>query len=99
MPDFTLVDLFVVVLFLVYFTIYARGKRQNLPYPPGPKRLPVIGNLLDMPNGSEWITYKRWGQLYGARVMRLELTCNLLIRLYCFQARMYYTLTCLDHTL
>lgn len=80
MPDFTLVDLFVVVLFfLVSFTVYARGKRRKPPYPPGPKRLPVIGNLLDMPNGSEWIMYKRWGQLYGARIVRLELYCNLLI--------------------
>jgi hypothetical protein len=73
MPGFTLVDLFVVVLFLVSITVYARRKRRKLPYPPGPKRLPVIGNLLDMPKGSEWVTYKRWGQLYGLHAVRLEL--------------------------
>ena len=68
MPDFTLVDLLVVAfLFLASFTLYLRGKRRKLPFPPGPKRLPVIGNLLDMPSGAEWITYKQWGQLYGAR--------------------------------
>jgi hypothetical protein len=96
MPDFTLVDLFAVVLFfMVFFTFHARGKRRRLPYPPGPKRLPIIGNLLDMPNGSEWITYKRWGQLYGARVVIPEL--------YSFhsfvyiQIQMFYMSTCLDH--
>lgn len=81
MPDIVLLDLLVVVLaFLAFSTLYSRGKQKKLPFPPGPKRLPVIGNLLDMPAGAEWITYKRWGNLYGAQV--LYLSAPLLIR--CF---------------
>ncbi|KAI0252962.1 cytochrome P450 [Lactifluus subvellereus] len=73
MPDLTFVDLLVVAfLFLAFFTLYPRRKRQKLTFPPGPKRLPVIGNLLDMPNGAEWITYKRWGQLYGSDVLHVD---------------------------
>ncbi len=66
MLDTSLVDLLVVALaFLVFSTIYSRGKQKKLPFPPGPKRLPVVGNLFDMPAGAEWITYERWGKLYG----------------------------------
>ena len=72
MPDITLVDLLVVALAsLAFSTLYSRGKQKKLPLPSGPTRLPVIGNLLDMPAGSEWITYKQWGKLYGARVLYL----------------------------
>ena len=71
MPDVVLVDLLVVAFaFLAFSTLYSRGKQRKLPFPPGPKGLPVVGNLLDMPAGEEWITYKRWGKLYGAPFLR-----------------------------
>ena len=71
MPDVVLVDLLVVALaFLAFSILYYRAKQRKLPFPPGPKRLPVVGNLLDMPAGAEWITYTRWGKLYGAPFLR-----------------------------
>ena len=33
--------------------------------PPGPKGLPLIGNLLDMPSEKEWLTFARWGDTWG----------------------------------
>lgn len=73
MLDIILVDLLVVALaFLVFSTLYSRGKQKKLPFPPGPTRLPVIGNLLDMPSGAEWITYKQWGKLYGSDVLHVD---------------------------
>lgn len=40
-------------------------RSSGLPYPPGPKRIPIIGNLLDMPSHEEWVTYKKWSDQYG----------------------------------
>ncbi|KAG8947338.1 hypothetical protein FRC04_010786 [Tulasnella sp. 424] len=45
-----------------------REKRRNpegLPYPPGPKQLPLIGNAFDMPRGKAPLTYMKWLEQYG----------------------------------
>jgi hypothetical protein len=39
--------------------------RRTLPYPPGPKPLPLIGNLLDLPKEKDWLTYRAWSNQYG----------------------------------
>lgn len=33
--------------------------------PPGPKGLPIIGNVLDMPSEKDWLTFAHWGDIYG----------------------------------
>lgn len=40
---------------------------SNLPLPPGPKRLPIIGNLLDLPNrsSSPWRKCRELAETYG----------------------------------
>ncbi|KAG8983034.1 hypothetical protein FRB90_006358 [Tulasnella sp. 427] len=42
-----------------------RRNPQGLPYPPGPKPLPIVGNVLDMPRGKLPLTYTKWRELYG----------------------------------
>ena len=59
-----LVTLFAVTLF------YARSRKKSsefaaYPLPPGPKGLPIIGNLLDIPLENEWLTFANWGKRYG----------------------------------
>jgi hypothetical protein len=51
----------------------ARAKRRNqLPLPPGPKGLPLIGNLLDIPQNKPWIVYNEWAERYGEPVSPLQ---------------------------
>ncbi|KAI6006539.1 cytochrome P450 [Pisolithus orientalis] len=38
---------------------------SKLPYPPGPKGLPFIGNALDIDRKRPHLTYAQWGKTYG----------------------------------
>ncbi|KAF4617510.1 hypothetical protein D9613_005757 [Agrocybe pediades] len=55
-----------VVAGLVY---HKRVKSSRPPYPPGPRRLPLIGNLLVFPSSFEWITYDRWCKEIGSDII------------------------------
>lgn len=50
-----------------------RARKKELPLPPGPRRLPLLGNALQMPGPSDraWLTYAGWATRYGD-VMYLE---------------------------
>jgi len=60
-------SLVILLAAIMAFTIYSRNtKRSSLPCPPGPKRVPLLGNLLNFPSSSEWITYDKWCKELGA---------------------------------
>nr|BAL05094.1 cytochrome P450 [Phanerodontia chrysosporium] len=46
--------------------------RRRPRYPPGPKGLPIVGNLLDVPTHNAWIKYKQLGKKYGSDIIHFE---------------------------
>lgn len=65
MPSSTM--LAVIAAAVLACTVFKRLSNRNkeLPYPPGPKPLPLIGNIRDIPLASPWITYTEWAKTYG----------------------------------
>lgn len=57
-----LTTIFTVVLLKNIFT----SKRSIASLPPGPPKLPLFQNLLDLPTGKTWITFSEWGKRWGA---------------------------------
>ena len=56
----------VILLRLLARTFTKNSSRYRLPFPPGPKPLPLIGNVLDIPHDKEWFVYHQLAQQYGA---------------------------------
>ncbi len=54
---------FGVAVFL--YVSYRIVTRKSYPRPPGPKGLPVLGNLLDMPTEKHWLKFTEWAQAFG----------------------------------
>lgn len=43
----------------------------NLPLPPGPPRLPIVGALFGIKDlGAQWLTFAEWGKKYGTAPFR-----------------------------
>ena len=64
-------DVLVLVSSLVAFSaIRDYQRRRGLPYPPGPRPLPLIGNLFDIRKEFSWLSYtelsKKHGMIYFA---------------------------------
>lgn len=56
--------LFIAVVALLW-AITTKKPKSQLPLPPGPKRRPIIGNLLDLPVTRPWETYLQWCDKYS----------------------------------
>ena len=51
---------------LFSFTLFVwYSAKKRLSYPPGPKHLPIVGSLFNMPSHEEWITYRKWSDQFG----------------------------------
>jgi hypothetical protein len=59
-------------IFSVYILkLIAQKRKQNprrLPYPPGPKGYPIIGNLLELPLHKPWLVYQELSRRYGTGI-------------------------------
>jgi hypothetical protein len=69
----SILDILVLISSLAAFlAIRDYQRRRGLPYPPGPRPLPLIGNLFDIPKEFSWLSYtqlsKKYGMVYFAAV-------------------------------
>jgi cytochrome P450 len=71
-----------ILLFWLYST-FGPGKRKRLP--PGPRPLPIIGNLHQSPQSYPWRVYQEWTKQYGP-IFRLQYGINTIIILGTYEA-------------
>jgi hypothetical protein len=58
------VVLFIVGVLLICYQVYRRRcSIASLPFPPGPKGIPLIGRML--PKKQQWLTFTAWGKEFG----------------------------------
>ena len=41
------------------------ARKKGRPLPPGPRGLPILGNVLDMPQSKAWYGFRDLSSLYG----------------------------------
>ncbi|KAF8880394.1 cytochrome P450 [Infundibulicybe gibba] len=46
--------------------------RARVPFPPGPKPKPLVGNAFELPTRAAWITYTKWAETYGSNILHAE---------------------------
>ncbi|KAF7343505.1 Cytochrome P450 [Mycena sanguinolenta] len=44
---------------------YSLRRRRTPPLPPGPRGLPIVGNILDVPTSNPWLNFAKLGEIWG----------------------------------
>lgn len=74
MPSSSGAGLTAIAALLVSVVVYVRrSRRDSCPLPPGPRKLPLIGNVLDIPASKEWDQCMRWAKQYDTDILHLDL--------------------------
>ncbi|KAF7369886.1 Cytochrome p450 [Mycena sanguinolenta] len=67
------------ILSTLYLAINSYINRRYKILPPGPKGLPLIGNLLDVPKTQEWLTFIEMSRKYDSDIISLNLVGDTVI--------------------
>ncbi|KAL1759497.1 cytochrome P450 [Schizophyllum commune] len=67
--------------------LWYRGSRSGrYPLPPGPKKLPILGNLFDLPSSYEWEDYAKWAKEHNTDILHLDVCGQSIIVLDTYEA-------------
>lgn len=58
-------------ILLITWQVIGDKLRGRQPLPPGPRGLPIIGNILEMPKDCEWLHWSNHKDVYG-RCLRFQ---------------------------
>src|ERR1700755_3030283 len=78
-------SIYVIILILSAFSYSLLRRKPIKPLPPGPPRLPIIGNLHQAPQVNPWRTYQQWSKQYGP-IFSLQYGLNTIIMLGTYKA-------------
>lgn len=53
------------IVFLTWIGSLASSSTRRTREPPGPKGLPILGNIFDIPTTSQWHVFNDWRRKYG----------------------------------
>ncbi|TFK32426.1 cytochrome P450 [Crucibulum laeve] len=70
----TILALISLALSVVSLFLKRRYKHCRVRYPPGPKPMPFIGNLFDIPkSGKPWLLYASWAKIYNSDILHFSI--------------------------
>jgi hypothetical protein len=69
-PVYGLVGALVLVSLLAW-----NSSRRALPTPPGPRKFPIVGNILSMPMSRHWEIIRDWEKEYGKASLQMLILC------------------------
>ncbi|KAH9936911.1 cytochrome P450 monooxygenase [Amylocystis lapponica] len=61
----TIIALGAPVLLIICYNIYTRWRDYGLQRPPGPRPIPLFGNVLQLRDEHQYKTFTQWGKSYG----------------------------------
>ncbi|KAJ7730012.1 hypothetical protein DFH07DRAFT_756524 [Mycena maculata] len=72
----------------LYANLRKRSK-SKLPLSPGPRKLPLVGNMFEMPAAFQWELYPRWSKEYNSDIIHLDVAGTSIIVLGSLECRIW----------